>query len=81
MASMKNVYPTGMPAAGMSYARGTGGRVLTLCAGLLMDIGAVVPSSSELVMEVSTSLTECVGPAPHLAAVERNHERSLTELA
>ena len=59
----------------------TGGEMLTLCAGLLIDTGAMVPSSSEVVMEVSSSLTECVGPGMDLAAVERNHGRSLTELA
>ena len=79
--SAKNGCPTGVLAAGMSDARGNGGGVLTLHAGLLINAGAVVPSSSEVVMEVSASLTEHVGPAPDLAAAERNHGRSLTELA
>ena len=68
--SVKNGCPTGVPAAGMSHARGTGGGVLTLPAGLLIDTRAVVPSSPEVEMEVSTSLTEHVGPAPNLAVVE-----------
>ena len=63
----------------MSDARGTGGGVPTTHAGLLIDARAVVPSSSEVVMEVSNLLTEHVGPAPDLAAVARNHGRSLTE--
>ena len=60
-----------------------GGRVLTLCAGLLIDAGVVVLSSSEvvMVMEVSASLTEHVGPLLDLALVERNHGRSLTKSA
>ena len=79
--SVKNSCPTGVLAAGMSDAGGTGGGVLTLCAGLLIDPGAVVPSSSEEVTEASASLSEHVGPAPDLAVVERYHGRSLTELA
>ena len=69
--SAKNNCPTGLLAAGMSDAGGIG--LLTLHAGLLVDIGAV--------MEVSASLTEHVGPAPDLAVAERNHGRSLTKLA
>ena len=65
----------------MSSAGGTGGRVLTLCAGLLANARAVVPSSTEVLTEVSASLTEHVGPAPDLAALERNQGRRLTELA
>ena len=65
----------------MSDARVTGGGVLTLCTWLLIDARAVVPSNSEAVIEVSASLTEHVGPALDLAAVKRNHGRSLTELA
>ena len=55
--------------------------MLTLCARLLIHAGTVVPSSSEVVMEVSASLTEHMEPALDLAAVERNHGRSLTDLA
>ena len=55
--------------------------MLTLCAGLFVDAGAVVPSSSEMVMEVSASLNEHVGPALDLAVAERNHGRSLNESA
>ena len=65
---------------GMSSARGTGGGVLIICARLLVIAGAVVPSSSEVVMEVNASITECVGTTQDLAAAERNHERSLTKL-
>ena len=54
---------------------GPQGGVLTLHPGLLIDTRTVVPSSSEMVMEVSVSLTE------HVAVVEGNHGRSLTELA
>ena len=79
--SAKNGCPTGVLAAWMSVARGTGGRVLTLCAGLLINAGAVVPSNSEVVMEVSASLTEDVGPMPDMAAADRNHLRSLNESA
>ena len=79
--SVKNGCPTGVPAAGMYDARGTGGRVLNLHAGLLINTGAVVSSSYEVLVEVSALLTEHVGPAPDLAAVERNHGRSLTKLA
>ena len=46
--------------------------MLTLCAGLLVNAGAVVPSGSEVAMEVSALLTEHVGPAPDLATAERN---------
>ena len=80
MSSAKYSCPTGVLPAGMSNPGETGGRILTLCTGLLIDAGAVVPSSSEVVMEVSASLTEHVGPALDLAVVERNHGRSLTEL-
>ena len=70
----------------------TGCGVLTQHAGLLMDTEAVVPSSSAVVlsvgasilgciMAVSASLAEHVGPAPDLAVAERNHGRSLIELA
>ena len=65
----------------MSDVGGTGDRVLILHAGLLIGAGAVVPSSSEVVMEVSASLTEHVGPALDLAVVERNHGRSPTKFA
>ena len=70
-----------MLAAGISDAERTGGRVLTLCAELLVDAGAVVPSSSEVIMAVSASLTEHVGPALDLAAEERYHGKSLTKSA
>ena len=60
---------------------GIEGRVLTLHAGLLIDTEAVVPSSSEVVTEVSASLTEHVGPAPDLAVAKRNHGRTLTKSA
>ena len=80
-ASAKNGCPTGVPASQMSYAGETGGEVLTLWAGLLINTGAVAPLSSEVVMEVSASLIEHVGPALDLAVVERNHGRSLTKLA
>ena len=73
--------PTGVPAAEMSDAMGTGDGVLTLHVGLLIDTKAVVPSISELVMKVSDSLTEHVGPAPDSAAAERNHGGSPTQLA
>ena len=78
---MKKGCPTRVLAAGLSDARGTGGRVLTLPAGLLIDAGTVVPTSSKVVTEVSASLIMHVGLAPNLAAVERNHGRSLTKLA
>ena len=65
----------------MSNRRGTGGRVVTLHARLLFDARAAVPSSSQVVREVSALLNEHVGPALHLAVAERNHGRSLTELA
>ena len=48
--SARNDCPTGVPAAGMSDAGGTGGRLLTLHAGLLIDAKAVVPSSSKVVI-------------------------------
>ena len=80
-ASAKNGCPTGVLAARISDARGTGGRVLTLSAGLPVNARAVVPSSYEVVMEVSALLAEHVAPAPDLASAERNHGRSLTELA
>ena len=53
--------------------------MLTWHTGLLIDTGAVVPLSSEVVMAVNASLTEHAGPEPDLAAVERNHGRSLME--
>ena len=53
--------------------------MMTQHAGLLVDTGVVVPSSPEVVMELSASLTECAGPAPDLAVVERNHGRSLNK--
>ena len=59
----------------------TGGGVLTLHVGLLIDTRAVMPLGSEVVKEVSALLTEHVGPASDLAVAERNHGRSLTELA
>ena len=81
MVSAKNGWPTGVLAAGMSDARGARDRVLTLYAGLHIDAGTVVPSSSEVVTEVSALLTEHVGPAQDLAVVERNHGRNLTKAA
>ena len=60
----------------MSVASRTGGVVLTLHAGLLVNARIVVASSSEVVTEVTSSLTEHVGPTP-----ERSHGRSLTLLA
>ena len=79
--SAKHHCLTGVLAAGMFNGRGTGVRVLTLQAGLLVNAGAVVPSSSEVVTEVCASLTEHVGPALDLAAVERNHGRSIIKSA
>ena len=77
----KEWLPNWSASSGMFDARGTGGRVLALHAGLLIDAGVVMPSSFEVVMEVSALLTEHVRPASDLAVVERNHESSLTELA
>ena len=65
----------------MSDAVGTGGRALSLCVGLLINDRAVVPLSSEVVKEVSASLTEHVGLALDLAGLERNHGRTLTKSA
>ena len=78
--SAKNHCLTEGLAARMSNAWGTRGVVLTLCAGLLIDAGAFVPSSSEVVTDVSSSLTEHVGPAPVLVVAERNHGRTYTKL-
>ena len=69
--SAKDGCPTGVLAARMSSAWGTGGGLLTLHAGLLIDTGAVMPSSSEVVMEVSASLTEHAGPAVDLVQWQR----------
>ena len=80
-ASAKNGCSTAVPAARMSDAGETGGRVMYLYAGLLLNAKSVVPSSYEEVMEVSASLTEHVGPAPDVAVAESNHGRSLTKLA
>ena len=55
--------------------------MLTQSTGLLMDIGAVMPTSSGVVTAVSASLIEHAGPALELAVVERNYGRSLSESA
>ena len=55
--------------------------MLTQHARLLIDDRAVVTLSSEVAMAVGASLMEHARPALDVAAVERNHERSLTKSA
>ena len=93
MVHTKNGNPTGVLVAGMSdMGRAGGGRVLVQHAGLLMDAGAwetmksgvVLPAGASFpgcMTAVSVLLTEHNGTAPELAAVKRNHRRSLTKLA